>query len=98
MALSDRTTCDHRTTGFWLCFLGVFQIAAAYIFLITGCAGTSRALEVSLLLLLEPVLNTIWAWLLHGETPGPLGRLRGCAVILAATVAWSLRQADRGQT
>lgn len=28
------------------------------------------ALETSLLLLLEPVLNPIWAWLAHGERPG----------------------------
>ena len=35
-------------------------------------------------LLVEPVLSPIWAWLVHGETPGPLALLGG-AVILTAT-------------
>jgi len=43
-----------------------------------------RALEVGLFLLIEPVLNPIWAWLVHGETPGP-ATLVGGAVILGAT-------------
>jgi len=34
--------------------------------------------------LVEPVLSPIWAWLVHGETPGPLAVLGG-AVILTAT-------------
>jgi len=71
-------------------FLGVCQIGVAYVFLTRGVRHVP-ALEASLLLLLEPVLNTVWAWLLHGETPGPWSSA-GCAVILAATVAWSLRQ------
>ncbi len=33
---------------------------------------------------IEPVLNPIWAWLVHGETPGP-ATLVGGAVILGAT-------------
>jgi drug/metabolite transporter (DMT)-like permease len=53
-----------------------------------------RAIEVSLLLLLEPVLNPLWAWLVHGETPGPYAVLGG-AIILGATAqhAWSARAA-----
>jgi drug/metabolite transporter (DMT)-like permease len=70
-------------------FLGVFQIGLAYVFLTRGVRHVP-ALEASLLLLLEPVLNALWAWLLHAETPGPWSTA-GCAVILAATVAWSLR-------
>jgi drug/metabolite transporter (DMT)-like permease len=42
------------------------------------------ALEASLLLLLEPVLNPMWAWLVHGEAPGPF-TLAGGAVIVCAT-------------
>jgi drug/metabolite transporter (DMT)-like permease len=44
-----------------------------------------RALEVGLFLLIEPVLNPIWAWLVHGETPGP-ATLLGGVLILGATV------------
>jgi drug/metabolite transporter (DMT)-like permease len=46
------------------------------------------AFEGALLLLLEPVLNPIWAWLVHGERPGPWS-LTGGAVILAATLVKS---------
>lgn len=74
----------------WLviAFLGVFQIGCAYALLTRGI-GHLRALEASLLLLLEPVLNPIWAWLAHGERPGPWA-LGGGALILAATVVQSL--------
>ncbi|HEX3126947.1 MAG TPA: DMT family transporter [Thermoanaerobaculia bacterium] len=67
--------------------LGVFQIALAYVFLIRGLRQVT-ALEASLLLLLEPVLNPIWAWLVHGERPGAWS-LAGGAVILLATLAKS---------
>lgn len=68
----------------WLLFLGVFQIALAYAFMIRGMRGVP-AFEASLLLLLEPVLNPIWAWLAHGEVPSGWS-LAACCVILAATV------------
>jgi drug/metabolite transporter, DME family len=77
------------TASDWLivAFLGVFQIAFAYIFLLRGLERV-RALEASLLLLLEPVLNPVWAWLVHGERPGAWS-LAGGAVILAATLGKS---------
>jgi len=68
-------------------FLGLFQIALAYVALTAGIRRVS-ALDASLLLLLEPVLNPIWAWLVHGETPGPWS-LVGGAIILAVTAARS---------
>lgn len=69
-------------------FLGVFQIAVAYIFLLRGLENV-RALEASLLLLLEPVLNPVWAWLAHGERPGAWS-LTGGAIILLSTVVKSV--------
>ena len=47
------------------------------------------ALEAVLLLLLEPVLNPIWAWLVHGERPGPAA-LVGGGLILGVTVLRSV--------
>ena len=41
--------------------------------------------RVLLLVLLEPVLNPIWTFLLAGERPGPWA-LAGGALILGATV------------
>jgi drug/metabolite transporter (DMT)-like permease len=66
-------------------YLGAFQIALAYLALARGVRHVS-ALGVSLLLLLEPVLSVVWAWLVHGERPGPWS-LAGCLVIFGATVA-----------
>ena len=73
----------------WLAvlFLGTVQVGLAYVFLIRAIAHVP-ALEASLLLLLEPVLNPIWAWLAHGERPGAWS-LAGGVVILAATAAKS---------
>jgi drug/metabolite transporter, DME family len=73
-----------------LLFLGVFQLGLAYALFARGIQGTS-AVEASLLVLLEPVLNPIWAFLLTGERPGPWG-LTGGAIILAATAWRVLRQ------
>ena len=73
-------------------YLGVFQIGFAYLFL--GVAlRTISALEVSLLLLLEPTLNPIWAWLVQGEVPS-LWTVAGGVVILGATF---MRPAHRAE-
>jgi len=68
-----------------LLYLGVFQLGLAYLAFSRGVAGTP-AIEASLLILLEPVLNPIWTYLLAGERPGPWA-IAGGAVVLGAT-AW----------
>jgi len=68
-----------------LAYLGVFQLGLAYLCFAHGIAVVP-ALEASLLVLLEPVLNPIWTFLLVGERPGPWA-LAGGAVVLVAT-AW----------
>jgi drug/metabolite transporter (DMT)-like permease len=78
-SLPAATAADWATLG----YLGVFQIGVAYI-LLTGAVGELPALHVSLLLLLEPVLNPVWAWLVRGEEPGGWA-LVGGAIILAAS-------------
>lgn len=72
-----------------LAFLGPVQIGLAYVLLTRGVRQV-RALEAGLLLLLEPVLNALLAWAVHGERPGPLS-LAGCTVILVATALRTLR-------
>ncbi len=72
-----------------LFYLGVFQIALAYYFLTRGLRSVT-ALEASLLLLLEPVLNPVWAWLVHAERPGPWSLVGGAMILLATTAkSWS---------
>jgi drug/metabolite transporter (DMT)-like permease len=69
-------------------FLGIFQIAVAYVFILSGVRRIS-ALEVSLLVLLEPVFSPVWAWLLHGEQPAALA-LAGGGIIIAATAIYTI--------
>ena len=71
--------------GAWLVlvYLGVFQIGLAYVW-VTKAVRHLPAFEMSLLLLLEPVLNPIWTWLIWKEYPGALV-LFGGAVIVVAT-------------
>ncbi len=68
-----------------IAYLGVFQIALAYV-LVTSALRDVQAFEASVLLLVEPVMNPVWAWIVHGETPGRWA-LVGGAVILASTIA-----------
>jgi DME family drug/metabolite transporter len=79
-----------------LLYLGIVQIALAYV-LLTGAVGRLPTLHVSLLLLVEPVLNPLWTWIVRGENPG-LATLAGGAIIVTAAglqVAWDSRGESR---
>lgn len=71
----------------WLiiAYLGTFQVGVAYAFLLRGIRRVP-AVEASLLLLLEPVLNPIWAWIVHGERPGAWSLVGGAILLLATAV------------
>jgi drug/metabolite transporter (DMT)-like permease len=75
----------------WLvvAYLGVFQIAFAYVLVSTALRALT-ALEGVLLLLLEPVLNPLWAALLQGERPGRWALIGG-AIILSTAIGNALR-------
>jgi drug/metabolite transporter (DMT)-like permease len=86
------------TPGEWatVIYLGVFQVGVAYVFL-TGAMKRLPALEVSLLLLLEPLLNPMWTWIVRGEQPG-VWVIAGGVIIIGATgvkSAWDARDARR---
>jgi drug/metabolite transporter, DME family len=73
-------------------YLGVFQIGLAYVFM-TSAIRHVPALEAATLLLVEPALNPIWAWLAHGERPSAWA-IAGGALILGATLVktwWDAR-------
>ncbi len=73
------------TDGLWIGFLGIFQIALAYILLTRGLARVP-AFEAALLLLGEQILNPLWAWWSHGELLTRWG-WAGATTLLVATVA-----------
>ncbi|TAJ11849.1 MAG: EamA family transporter, partial [Planctomycetota bacterium] len=77
-----------------LAYLGIVQVGVAYVLVTRGLRHVS-AFAGTLLLLVEPALNPVWAWLVLGETPGALA-LAGGALILGATVLksyWDARDA-----
>jgi drug/metabolite transporter, DME family len=70
-------------------FLGTFQLALAYALFQRGLRETP-AVEASLLVLLEPVLNPVWTFLFAGERPGPWALVGGTIILLAT--AWRTLQ------
>jgi drug/metabolite transporter (DMT)-like permease len=77
---------------FLLAVMGLGQLALGYHLFQIGLART-RAVEASLIVLLEPILNPIWVYLAMGEAPPPKV-IAGCALIgmsLAAMVVFPNR-------
>lgn len=67
-------------------YLGAFQVGGAYLLLSWGLRHVPAA-SASLLLLVEPALSPLWAWLVHHEAPGLWPLLGGVLIIGAATTA-----------
>ncbi|MGH7518513.1 MAG: DMT family transporter [Gemmatimonadales bacterium] len=75
-------------------YLGVIQIGLAYV-LVTSALEEVSAFEASLILLLEPALNPLLTWLVHGETPGAWALAGGIVILFATTVkAWADSRLD----
>jgi drug/metabolite transporter (DMT)-like permease len=66
-----------------LVYLGVFQIALAYV-LLTRSLRQVPGLEAATVLLVEPVLNPVWSWVIHGERPSALAIAGGVLIITVA--------------
>ena len=73
-------------------YLGVFQVGLSYV-LLTRSITHVPAVDASLLLLAEPALSPLWAWLLHGEAPGAWPLAGGVLIIGAA--AWKALRGSR---
>lgn len=72
-------------------YLGIVQIGVAYALLTRGIRHVP-AVEATTLLMVEPALNPMWAWMVHGERPTPWA-LAGGATILGATLVNTWRHA-----
>jgi drug/metabolite transporter (DMT)-like permease len=74
-----------------LLYLGIFQIGVPYM-AVTRSIQHVPAVEATTLLLLEPVFNPLWTWLLYGERL-TVATLAGGACIVCATLGSTLYQA-----
>lgn len=63
-----------------IAFLGVFQIGLACVFY-SAAIKHVRALESTLIVTLEPILNPVWVFLAVGEQPGAMALLGGALVV-----------------
>ena len=68
-----------------LAFLGVFQIAIAYVLFVRGLAHVT-ATQASLTGMLEPVANPIWVFFFLGERPSAYAVAGG--IIVLAAIGW----------
>lgn len=93
--LAETTSAD------WLAvaYLGSIQIGLAYVLLTAGLRRVP-ALEASLLILLEPSLSPLWAFVFQGERPGLWSLLGGLLILGSSSLrGWlSARAAARGRS
>jgi DME family drug/metabolite transporter len=68
-----------------LLFLGVVQIGIAYSFFTFGISQV-RAIDATLICMIEPVLNPVWVFLGMGEKPTAWAILGG-AIIIGVVIA-----------
>jgi drug/metabolite transporter (DMT)-like permease len=68
-----------------IAYLGVVQIGVAYACL-TAALRRVAALPAALLLFLEPVLNPVWVYLVHGERVGGRAIVGGALILGGAVV------------
>ena len=76
-----------------LLYLGAIQIGVAYVCLARGIRHVP-AVETTTLLMVEPALNPVWTWLVHGEKPGTWA-VAGGALIVCATLWNTWRTSPR---
>ncbi|MEM7541717.1 MAG: EamA family transporter, partial [Pseudomonadota bacterium] len=75
------------TVGDWtlVAYMGTLQLGFAF-YLISRGMRHITALEVSLIMLIEPVLSPMLVWWLHGEEPSTFSLLGGTVIIIATAI------------
>ena len=72
----------------YLILLGVVQLGIPYI-LLGKASKNCSALAISLIAVIEPLLNPVWVAIFDGEVPGPFA-LVGAVVILVSVTSWCI--------
>jgi len=62
--------------------LGCFQLGLSYV-LYSIAIKHVKALEASIITMIEPILNPVWVFFLLGEVPGPWSLVGGAIILLA---------------
>jgi drug/metabolite transporter (DMT)-like permease len=81
------------TDALVILYLGAFQVGLAYWCLTHGLRQVP-AFEATTMLQVEPAMNPVWTWLLHGETPNAWA-VAGGVTIITATLLNTWKQARR---
>jgi drug/metabolite transporter, DME family len=90
VAMSGATDLALSEINFWrLLFLGIVQIGIAYAFFTYGIAHI-RAIDATLISMIEPVLNPIWVFLGIGERPANFAIVGGM-IILSVSIVRTVR-------
>ncbi len=76
-------------------FLGTVQMGIPYV-LFGRASVMISGVELSLITMLEPMLNPVWVALIYGEIPGPRAFF-GAALIIGAVIAYTTIDARRSQ-
>ena len=79
--LSDASVTDWAI----VLYLGGFQIGLAYVCLVRG-VREARAFDVALILVLEPILSSLLAWVVHGEMFGVWAAVGATIIVLGLLV------------
>lgn len=77
-------------------FLGIFQIGLSFVFYSIAIKQLP-ALESTLILTIEPILNPLWVFLVIGEVPGQLAFVGGAFVLGSVIVRAIISSRDNGK-
>jgi drug/metabolite transporter (DMT)-like permease len=69
-----------------LCAMGLLQLAIPLVFYARGARSVS-AITLTLIVMLDAVLNPLWPWLFLGETPGRSDFIGGTVIIGAVIIS-----------
>ena len=86
--IGQSLTLGDRQSWLAILILGTVQLGLSYALLVRAMPKV-RAVEASLLLMLEPALNPFLAYAVHGEVPHPLA-IAGGVVVLCAVALGSM--------